>query len=58
MYIFNFEKKTMILSVKSSSRSICGGQPLESSPINIRGKSVHGFLSYDRTDKQTDKRRL
>ena len=30
---------------------------LPSSPIKIWGKSVHGFLSYDRTDKQTDKQR-
>ena len=27
---------------------------LPSSPIKIRGKSVQGFLSYDRTNKQTD----
>ena len=28
---------------------------LPSSPIKIRGKSVKGFLSYDRTNKQPDR---
>ena len=29
---------------------------LPSSPIKILGKSVKGFMSYDRTYKQTDNR--
>ena len=32
--------------------------PLPSAPIKILGKSGQGFLSYDRTNKQTDKQRL
>ena len=31
---------------------------LLSSPIKILGKTVQGFLSYDRTNKRTDKQRL
>ena len=30
----------------------------QSSPIKIWGKSVKGFLSYERKNKQTDKQRL
>ena len=42
--------------LKISTKNIPVGLP--SSPIKIWGKSVLGFLSYDRTNRQTDKQRL
>ena len=41
------------LESQNQAKNVPGGLP--SSPIKINGKSVQGFLSYDRTNKQTDR---
>ena len=50
---FSVKVDTLNLEFQIQAKNIPVGLP--SSPIKIWGKLVQGFLSYDRTNKQTDR---
>ena len=50
--IFAIKVDLLNLESQNQAKNISVGLPI--SPIKIWGKSVQGFLSYDRTNKQTD----
>jgi len=54
--IFAIKVDTLYLKFHNQAKNIT--MCLPSSPLIIWGKSVQGFLSYDRAHKQTDKQRL
>ena len=49
MFAIKFD--SLNLESQNQAKNISIGLP--SSPIQIWGKSIQGFLSYDRTNKQT-----
>ena len=53
--VLNFAIKVFPLNLESQNQAKNIPVDLPSSPIKIWGKSVQGFLSYDRTKKQTNR---